>query len=70
VGLCTPEVLEIINSVFKGRYIGADTPNADLKRLYSAVEERVVAKAGVFSEAFRASPLVRWPLYHLVAQRW
>jgi hypothetical protein len=69
-GLCAPAVLEIINSVFRARYINADTPNAELQRLYVAVEERVVAGAGVSAEAFNASPLVRWPLYHFVAQGW
>ncbi len=69
-GLCSPLVLEIVNSVFKGRYVGTDTPNADLERLYSAVEKRVTEEAGISSESFRASPIIRWPLYHFVAQGW
>ena len=69
-GLCTPTVLEIVNSVFKPRYINADTPNAELRRLHSAVEKRVVAETGVSAEAFNDSPLVRWPLYHFVSRGW
>lgn len=67
-GLCTPAVLEIVNSVFKARYINANTPNAELRRLYSAVEKRVVAETDITAAAFNASPLVRWPLYHFVSR--
>jgi AbiV family abortive infection protein len=69
-GLCSPQVLEIINSVLKGRYVGADTPNAEIERLYSAAEKRLTAETSISSESFRASPLIRWPLYHFVAQSW
>jgi AbiV family abortive infection protein len=67
-GLCSPQVLEIINSVFRRRYIRENTPNAELKRLFAAVEKRVAAEAGISAESFKASPLIRWPLYHFVAQ--
>ncbi|MBC8354546.1 MAG: AbiV family abortive infection protein [Planctomycetes bacterium] len=69
-GICTPEVLAIVNSVFKGTYVSVNTTTAALKRLYSVAEARLVAETGVSSEAFCASPLVRWPLYHFVAQGW
>src|SRR5262249_42005591 len=55
VGLCTPPILEIINDVFKGRYIKEDTPNAELQRLFAAVEKRVTEEAGIASESFKAS---------------
>jgi hypothetical protein len=69
-GLCTAEALQIVNSVFSRRYIGADTPNVELERLYSTVEERITEEIGISSESFRMSPLIRWPLYHFVAQGW
>ncbi len=68
-GLFAPRVLEIINGVFKGRYIKEETTNAELQRLFAAVERQVTEEIGVSSESFRVSPLVRWPLYHFVAQR-
>jgi AbiV family abortive infection protein len=69
-GLCSPQVLEIINSVFRGRYIRENTPNTELHRLFAAVEKRLTEEAGIPAEAFNASPLIRWPLYHFVAQGW
>jgi AbiV family abortive infection protein len=67
-GLCSPRILEIINAVFKSRYIKEDTSNAELQRLFAAVEKQVIGETGISSESFTVSPLVRWPLYHFVAQ--
>lgn len=69
-GLCSPRILEIINGVFKVRYIKEDTSNAELQRLFAAVEKQVTEETGISSESFTVSPLVRWPLYHFVAQGW
>jgi hypothetical protein len=40
------------------------------RRLYSNVEKRLTEETGISSESFRASPLIRLPLYHFVAQGW
>ena len=69
-GLCAPEVLEIVNSVFRCRYVREDTANAELHRLFMAVERRVSDEREIPAEAFKTSPLIRFPLYHFVSQGW
>jgi AbiV family abortive infection protein len=69
-GLCAPQVLEIINSVFRAKYIREDAPNAELHGLFTVVERRVCDEVGISAEAFKASPLFRFPLYHFVSQGW
>jgi AbiV family abortive infection protein len=65
-GLCTPKVLEALNSVFKGCYIREDTTREDLERLYRRAATQVASVTRISSDTFMGSPLVRWPLYHFV----
>lgn len=66
VGLCSPEVLAILNATFKKQYIGEDGTWDQLLRLYEKVAQRVAAEQGISLELFMDSPFVQWPLYHFV----
>lgn len=65
-GLCSPEVLTILNDVFKKHYIGDGTTKKELDSLYSKVADHISNKIGVSGKLFLASPLAQWPLYHFV----
>jgi AbiV family abortive infection protein len=65
-GLCEPKVLGILNSVFQKQYIGDNATCAQLERLYGQVADDIVADINIERDTFMNSPLVVWPLYHLV----
>lgn len=65
-GLCKLEVLEILNSVFQKQYIGDRATCAELEHLYEKAADHIVADIGIVRAKFVDSPLVVWPLYHLV----
>jgi AbiV family abortive infection protein len=68
-GLCSPEVLSILHEVFKKHYVGDNATHKQLMRLHQRASARVVAQTGVSVDSFMTSPLVKWPLYHLVSKR-
>lgn len=64
--ICSPQLLTILNAVFKRRRLREDTTRTQLYSLYEEVAQRVSLETDVSPELFMASPLVRWPLYHFV----
>ena len=66
VGLCSPEVLAILNATFKKNYIGEDGTWDQLLQLYEKVAQRAAAEKGISRELFMDSPFVQWPLYHFL----
>lgn len=62
IGLCSYEVLECLNAVFKNHYIGEGTKREELQILYEKVAEKILYK--VDGQSFMTSPLIQWPLYH------
>ena len=66
IKICSPEVLAILNSTFKTRYLPEDATWAQLYHLYMDVAQRVSRETDISVESFMASPLVRWPLYRFV----
>jgi AbiV family abortive infection protein len=68
MGLCSRIDLALLNSVFKKSYIREDATREQLADLYQQAGERIMAETGISKELFMASPLVEWPLYHLVSE--
>ena len=66
IGICSAEVLSILNVVFKKNYVHKDNTWEQLIRLYKQTAKRVMAEVGIPCEEFMASPFVQWPLYALV----
>ena len=66
VGLCSPEVLAILNATFKKQHIGKDGTWDQLLRLYKEVAQQVASEQGISIEVFMDSPFVQWPLYQFV----
>ena len=66
IKICSPEVLAILNSTFKTRYLREDATWEQLCNLYKDVAQRVSRETDISVESFMASPLVRWPLYRFV----
>jgi len=65
-GLCKPEVLEIVNAVFKDQYLKEDSTTEELQRLYASTANQVAEATSISTETFLSSPIVRWPLYNFV----
>lgn len=68
VDICSPQVLAILNAVFKKRYFREDTTRRQLYSLYKEVARRVSLETDISLDLFMTSPLVRWPLYRFVAR--
>jgi len=66
VGLCSPEVLAILNATFNEHNKEEHGTWAQLLRLYKEVAQRVAADKGIAPTVFMDSPFVKWPLYHFV----
>lgn len=64
--LCSPEVLTILNDVFKRHYIGDTTTKTQVDNLYNKVADDLSNKVRVSKNLFLGSPLTEWPLYHFV----
>lgn len=66
IGLCNSNVLKILNSVFRKHYIGDNATCTQLEHLYGQIAVRIMADIDISRDKFVDSPLVVWPLYHLV----
>lgn len=66
IGICSPKVLSIMNTVFENHYLRENTKLSSLYSLYEKVAESVSSETNISEELFMASPLVRWPLYRFV----
>ena len=66
VGICTPEVLAVLNNVFKNQYVRESTTRKQLDWLYDRTAQYVGTETGIGADLFRESPLVQWPLYDFV----
>ncbi len=64
IGLCTPGVLGIINSVFKECYISEQTPTSKIDKLYKKSASLIENNLGISQNTFLDSVLIQWPLYH------
>ncbi len=63
-----PEVLKELHAVFRGHYINEKKSWTNLEKLYGRVSIEL-EQLGIMDQAhFEVSPLVKWPLYHLVRQ--
>lgn len=65
-GFFVPEILDIVNDVFKSNYIKEDISNADLSRFYNKVAEGLEKNHGIPFDAFKKSIINEWPLYHFL----
>ena len=65
-GLFRPEILDVVNDVFKGNYIKEDTSNDDLFRLFDKIAERLERDLTVPLDVFKKSIICEWPLYHFL----
>lgn len=65
-GLYKPEVLSILNEIFKKHYVTERTPNDQLFRLYEMVAEKTENVFGIPRNKFKDLALMQWPLYHFL----
>lgn len=66
-GLCTPEILGIMNDVFQAHYLRETSTHSEIIRLYERAADRVEAETDSSAEFFMESPFVEWPLYHFAS---
>jgi AbiV family abortive infection protein len=67
-GLCSSQVLAILNDIFKLHYIQENTTWEQINKLYKQVAARVAKETGIAEEKFLAAPFVGWPLYSFVSK--
>jgi len=65
--LHTPEVLNILNEIFKKHYITEKTSNEDLNKIYQKVAEKIENELKIPQDKFKKSALLGWPLYHFIS---
>lgn len=66
LGLYRPDVLKILNDVFKKCLITEKTANEQLFNLYDDVAGKVGNLLGISHDKFKKSILMGWPLYHFL----
>jgi AbiV family abortive infection protein len=67
-GLCSSQVLAILNDIFKLHYIQKNTTWEQINKLYKQVAARIAKETGIAEEKFLAAPFVGWPLYPFVSK--
>ena len=65
-GFFRPEILDVVNDVFKGNYIKENTSNEDLFRLFYKIAERLKRDHSVPIDVLSKSIICEWPLYHFL----
>ncbi len=66
IGICSPQVFAILNTVFKKHYLREDATQMKLYRLYERSAQCVSQETGITADLFMDSPIIQWPLYHFV----
>ena len=66
LGFFAPDVLNILNDIFKNHVITEKTTNEELFVLYDKVAKKIKKLLGTPSEKVKESILMSWPLYHFL----
>ena len=66
VGIVSPDVFAILNTIFKDHYIGESTTVETLGCLYEKMAQRVSEQTGITADLLMDSPVIQWPLYDFV----
>lgn len=64
MGFFTPKCLQVINEVFKNRYVGNGTMAESIQHLYERVAQKIEKDFKITAQSFLRSTIVQWPLYH------
>ena len=66
VGIVSPDVFAILNTIFKDHYIGESTTVETLGCLYEKMAKRISEQTGITADLLMDSPVIQWPLYDFV----
>ena len=66
VGIVSPNVFAILNTIFKDHYVGESTTVETLGCLYEGMAQRVSKQTGITADLLMDSPVIQWPLYDFV----